>query len=111
MRSCEHSKGVSSREERDVRPSSGQNDDEEVFRRLNQATYHSFEKMQRYWLTEAGDEIHLYAVPATNLLILLQDRSQKSQEISIRRSSNEVRTLRGRESCRAEFSPTRQHPF
>jgi len=35
-----------------VRPSSGQNDDEGVFRRLNQATYHSFEKMQRYWLTD-----------------------------------------------------------
>ncbi len=28
---------------------------------------------------QAGDEIHLYVVPATNLL----DRSQKSQEISI----------------------------
>ncbi len=29
----------------------------------------------------------------------IPDRSQKSQEISTRRSSNEVRTLRGRESC------------
>jgi len=45
-----------------------------------------------------GDEIHLYVVPATNLLILLQDRSQKSQVISIRRSLIEVRTLRGHES-------------
>ncbi len=42
--------------------------------------------------------------------ILCSNRSQKSQEISIRRSSNDVRTLRGQESRRAEFSPTRQHP-
>jgi len=35
--------------------------------------------------------------------ISVSNRSQKSQEISIRRSSNEVRTLRGHESCRAEF--------
>jgi len=42
--------------------------------------------------------------------ILRPSRSQKSLEISIRRSSNEVRTLRDRESCRAEFSPTRHHP-
>jgi len=43
--------------------------------------------------------------------ILCPNRSQKSQEISIRRSSNDVRTLRGQESRRAEFSPTRQHPL
>jgi len=42
--------------------------------------------------------------------ILCPNRSQKSQEISIRRSSNDVRTLRGQESRRAEFSSTRQHP-
>ncbi len=44
MRSCEQSKGVSSRGERDVRPSSGQDDGGGVFhlRRVNQATYHSF---------------------------------------------------------------------
>jgi len=41
--------------------------------------------------------------------ILCPNRSQKSQEISIRRSSNDVRTLRDQESRRAEFSPTRQH--
>ena len=40
--------------------------------------------------------------------ILCPNRSQKSQEISIRRSSNDVRTLRGQESRRAEFSPMRQ---
>jgi len=39
----------------------------------------------------------------------LAHRSQKSLEISIRRSSNDVRTLRGHESDRAEFSSTRQH--
>ena len=43
--------------------------------------------------------------------ILCPNRSQKSQEISIRRSSNDVRTLRDHEDCRAEFSPTRQHLF
>jgi len=53
-----------------------------------------------------SNEVHLYVVLATNLLIL---RSQKSQEISIRRSSNEVRTLRDRESNHAEFSFMRQH--
>ncbi len=42
--------------------------------------------------------------------ILCPNRSQKSEEILIRRSSNDVRTLRGQESRRAEFSPTRQHP-
>jgi len=41
--------------------------------------------------------------------ILCSNRSQKSQEISIRRSSNDVRTLRDQKSRRAEFSPTRQH--
>jgi len=41
--------------------------------------------------------------------ILCPNRSQKSQEISIRRSLNEVRTLRDQESCRAEFSLMRQH--
>ncbi len=40
--------------------------------------------------------------------ILCPNRSQKSQEISIRRSSNDVRTLRDQESHRAEFSPMRQ---
>ncbi len=50
----------------------------------------------------AGDEIHLYVVPATNLLFLFSNRSQESLEISIRRSSYEVRTLSGQESrpCR-----------
>ncbi len=41
--------------------------------------------------------------------ILCLNRSQKSQEISIRRSSNDVRTLRDQKSRRAEFSLTRQH--
>ena len=41
--------------------------------------------------------------------ILCPNRSQKSQEISIRRSSNDVRTLRDQKSHRAEFSLTRQH--
>jgi len=43
--------------------------------------------------------------------ILCSNRSQKSQEISIRRSSNDVRTLRDQESRCAEFSLTRQHFF
>ena len=43
--------------------------------------------------------------------ILCSNRSQKSQEISIRRSSNDVRTLRDQESRYAEFSLTRQHFF
>jgi len=43
--------------------------------------------------------------------ILCSNRSQKSQEISIRRSSNDVRTLRDQESRHAEFSLTRQHSF
>ncbi len=38
--------------------------------------------------------------------ILRPNRSQKSLEISIRRSSNDVRTLCDCESCRAEFSST-----
>jgi len=70
MRSCEHSKGISSRGERDLRPSSGQEDGGGVFhlRRVNQATYHSFETMQRYWLTDLDHcleievEIHLGGV-------------------------------------------------
>ena len=41
--------------------------------------------------------------------ILCSNRSQKSQEISIRCSLNDVRTLRDQKSHRAEFSPTRQH--
>jgi len=41
--------------------------------------------------------------------ILCSNRSQKSQEISIRRSSNDVRTLRDQESRHAEFSFMRQH--
>ncbi len=43
--------------------------------------------------------------------ILCLNRSQKSQEISIQRSSNDVRTLRDQKSCHAEFSLTRQHFF
>ena len=43
--------------------------------------------------------------------ILRLNRSQKSQEISIRRSLNDVRTLRDHESCHAEFSSTQQHSF
>ncbi len=43
--------------------------------------------------------------------ILCSNRSQKSQEISIRRSLNDVRTLRDQKSHRAEFSLTRQHSF
>ena len=51
---------------------------------------------------KAGDKIHLYVVPATNLLFLFSNRSQKSLEVSIRRSLYEVRTLRGQKSrpCR-----------
>ncbi len=41
--------------------------------------------------------------------ILCLNRSQKSQEISIQRSSNDVRTLRGQKSHHAEFSLTWQH--
>ncbi len=41
--------------------------------------------------------------------ILCSNRSQKSQEISIQRSSNDVRTLRDQKSHHAEFSLTRQH--
>ena len=36
--------------------------------------------------------------------ILCSNRSQKSQEISIRRSSNDVRTLHDQKSHHAEFS-------
>jgi len=43
--------------------------------------------------------------------ILCSNRSQKSQEISIQRSSNDVRTLRDQKSHHAEFSLTRQHFF
>jgi len=43
--------------------------------------------------------------------ILCLNRSQKSQEISIRRSLNDVRTLRDQKNYRAEFSSTRQHLF
>ncbi len=43
--------------------------------------------------------------------ILCLNRSQKSQEISIQRSSNDVRTLRNQKSHCAEFSLTRQHLF
>ena len=38
--------------------------------------------------------------------ILCSNRSQKSQEISIQRSSNDVRMLRDHESCHAEFLST-----
>ena len=41
----------------------------------------------------------------------VSNRSQKSQEISIQRSSNDVRTLRDQKSHHAEFSLTRQHFF
>jgi len=41
--------------------------------------------------------------------ILCLNRSQKSQEISIRRSLNNVRMLRDQKSCHAEFSFMRQH--
>ncbi len=43
--------------------------------------------------------------------ILCLNRSQKSQKISIRRSSNDVRTLRDQKSHHAEFSFMRQHLF
>ncbi len=43
--------------------------------------------------------------------ILCSNRSQKSQEISIRRSSNDVRTLRDQKSHHAEFSLMQQHSF
>ncbi len=43
--------------------------------------------------------------------ILCSNRSQKSQEISIQRSLNDVRTLRDQKSHHAEFSPMRQHSF
>ena len=46
-----------------------------------------------------------------NLLILLQNKSQKSQEILIQRSLIEVKTLRDHESCHAEFSFMQQHSF
>ncbi len=41
--------------------------------------------------------------------ILCSNRSQKSQEISIQHSSNDVRMLRDQKSRHAEFSPMRQH--
>ncbi len=43
--------------------------------------------------------------------ILCLNRSQKSQEISIQRSSNDVKTLRDQKSCHAEFSLMWQHLF
>ncbi len=43
--------------------------------------------------------------------ILCLNKSQKSQEISIRRSLNDVRTLRDQKSHHAEFSLMRQHSF
>ncbi len=43
--------------------------------------------------------------------ILCLNRSQKSQEISIQRSSNDVRTLRDQKSRCAEFSFMQQHSF
>ncbi len=36
--------------------------------------------------------------------ILCLNKSQKSQEISIRRSLNDVKTLHDQKSCHAEFS-------
>ncbi len=41
--------------------------------------------------------------------ILYLNRSQKSQEISIQRSLNNVKMLRDQKSHHAEFSLTRQH--
>ncbi len=43
--------------------------------------------------------------------ILCLNKSQKSQEILIRRSLNDVRTLRDQKSHHAEFSFMRQHLF
>ncbi len=43
--------------------------------------------------------------------ILCSNKSQKSQEISIQRNLNDVKTLRDQKSYHAEFSLTQQHFF
>jgi len=55
------------------------------------------------------DKIHLYMMSIINLLILLLNKSQKSQKISIQCSLNDVKTLHDHESCHAKFLFMQQH--
>ncbi len=73
---------------------------------LKSCSKHCFNLIQNDWQRDSS--VHDVDYKSFDSILCL-NRSQKSQEISIQRSLNDVRTLRDQKSHCAEFSLMRQH--